>query len=185
MPRDRKQVCPVELAGSLDSRLRWWLQRPDRILAPHLKPGMTAIDLGCGPGMFTVEMARQVGNKGKVFAVDLQEGMLDKLRRKLAGSDLESRVSTHKCDTDRIALSIKADFALAFFMVHEVPDKLKFFREVASMLKRGGRMLVVEPPFHVSRKEFLTMAELTPALGYNILDSPRISFCKSLLLQRQ
>ncbi len=184
MSRDKKRVCPVEQAGSLDNRLRWWLQRPDRLLAPLLKEGMSCIDLGCGPGFFTIEMARLVGDTGQVHAVDLQEGMLQKVKQKLRGGALGARVTTHKCEANRIGLELKADFALAFFMVHEVPDQTAFFTEVAGMLKPGGRLLVVEPPFHVSRKEFFAMAGLANALGYSILDSPRISFCKSLLLQR-
>ena len=58
--RDVK-VCPVELAGGLDSRIRRLVHKPEKILKPYLVKGMTALDLGCGPGFFTLEIAKLVG----------------------------------------------------------------------------------------------------------------------------
>ena len=66
MGRDR--VCPVERAGMLDSRFRRWLQNPEKIVRPYLREGMTAVDLGCGPGFFTVDMAIMVGETGLTFS---------------------------------------------------------------------------------------------------------------------
>ena len=80
MPDERNRICPVELAGSLDGKIRRWLQNPQRILAPFVKEGMTVLDVGCGPGFFSVELAKLVGRTGKVISVDLQQGMLDMLR---------------------------------------------------------------------------------------------------------
>ena len=45
-----KRVCPVEIADGLDNRVRRLLQNPQRILGNYVKEGMTALDLGCGPG---------------------------------------------------------------------------------------------------------------------------------------
>ena len=77
------RVCPVERAGTLDSTFRRWLQNPEKILRPYLREGMTAVDLGCGPGFFTVDMAIIVGDTGRVIGSDLQEGMLRKLADKI------------------------------------------------------------------------------------------------------
>ena len=76
MSDGNKRVCPVERAGSLDNRFRRWLQDPRKILSPHIKEGMTVLDLGCGPGYFTIDIAQMVGKSGRVIAADLQEGML-------------------------------------------------------------------------------------------------------------
>lgn len=86
---DKNRVCPVELSGGLDNRFRRWLHNPKKILGPYCKPGMTAMDLGCGPGFFTIEMARLVGTSGHVSACDLQDGMLEKLGAKIKGTHLE------------------------------------------------------------------------------------------------
>ena len=73
----KSKVCSVESAGALDIQLRKLIQNPGKILKPFIKEGMTVMDLGCGPGFFTIEMARMVGKNGNVTAVDLQEGMLN------------------------------------------------------------------------------------------------------------
>ena len=67
---------------------------------------------------------------------------------------VESRISFHKCESDTIGLDEKADFALAFYMVHEVPDPEKFLAEVFGLLNPGGTLLLVEPKFHVSGAVF-------------------------------
>ncbi|MDP2215825.1 MAG: class I SAM-dependent methyltransferase [Methanolobus sp.] len=67
---------PVERSGLLDSSIRRWLQNPQKILRPYVKEGMVVLEVGCGPGFFTLDIARMV-------AVDLQEGMLQKVRDKV------------------------------------------------------------------------------------------------------
>jgi len=51
-------VCPAEFAGSLDNSFRRWLHNPQKILKPYIKEGMTVLDLGCGPGVFTVLLSK-------------------------------------------------------------------------------------------------------------------------------
>ncbi|NTU84989.1 MAG: methyltransferase domain-containing protein, partial [Chloroflexales bacterium] len=80
------RVCPAALAGGLDNRLRRWLQNPRPILEPYVHAGMTALDIGCGPGFFTLELAQLVGPSGRVIAVDLQADMLEKVRTKIQGT---------------------------------------------------------------------------------------------------
>ena len=127
-----KRVCPVERAGGLDNKVRRLLQNPRKILGNYVKEGMTALDLGCGPGFFSVEMARMVGESGRVVSTDLQEGMLQKLKNKIQGTEIEKRIKLHKCEEDKIGVSENVDFILAFYMVHEVTDQKKFFGEINS-----------------------------------------------------
>ncbi len=58
----KSKVCSVELAGGLDNKFRRFLQNPQKILKPYLKEGMTVLDLGCGPGFFTIEIAKMIGS---------------------------------------------------------------------------------------------------------------------------
>src|SRR4030065_2259766 len=118
----KNRVCPVERAGSLDNRIRRWIQDPRKILRPYIGEGMTVLDLGCGPGFFSVDIAQMVGQSGRVIASDLQEGMLRKLRDKIQGTELEERITLHKCEENKIGLSENVDFILAFYMVHEIPN---------------------------------------------------------------
>ena len=144
---------------------------------------MTVLDLGCGPGFFTVDMARMVGETGRVIASDLQDGMLQKLKNKIRGTELEGRITLHRCEKNEIDLSESVDFVLAFYMVHEVPDKERFFREIASILKPDGRLLLVEPPFHVSRKAFEATVETAQKAGFLLVERPKVFFGKAVVMK--
>jgi len=175
-------ICPVERAGVLDSSLRRLLQNPKKILRPFIRPGMTAIDLGCGPGFFTFEMARMLKGSGEVYAADLQKGMLDIVSQKIKGSPLEKTVKLYKCNEDRIGLPIRADFILAFYMIHEVPDPIKLFKELKTLLKPEGRLLIIEPKFHVDRNSFEAMNEKLQETGFKITERPRVFFSRAVVL---
>lgn len=177
-----KRICPAALAGSLDNRLRRFLQNPRNILAPFIRKGMTVLDLGCGPGFFTVEIGRLLENEGKVIAADLQEGMLERLRGKIAGTNLESLIELHKCLEDSILVTEKVDFVLAFYMVHEVPDQSKLFTELKSILKPEGRILIVEPVFHVTGRNFGQMIVNAENAGFKVLDRQKFLFSRMVIL---
>jgi len=175
MSTKRNRVCPVGLSGSLDVRMRRVLQNPEKILRPYVREGMTVLDIGCGPGYFSVPMARMVGARGKVIASDLQEGMLEKLGGKIRGTELDGRITRHKNEQARIGIGEKVDFALAFYMLHEVPDQEPFLRELRSIVKTGGRMLLVEPKlFHVSRKAFAKTVGLAERAGFQVVERPKL-----------
>ncbi len=185
MENQQPRVCPVEHAGMLVSRVRRWLQDPRKIVAPFVRDGMTVLDVGCGPGFFSVELARLVGPAGRVIAADLQEGMLEKLRDTIRGTELEERIQPVKSDSASINVSTKVDFALAFYMVHEVPDKASLFAQVARLLKENGAFLVVEPKlFHVSRRDFRATMAIAERAGFLIAAGPRLLLSWSAVLRR-
>lgn len=177
-------VCPVALSGSLDNRIRRWLQNPRKILAPYVREGMTVLDMGCGPGFFTIEMAEMVGRSGKVIAADMQEGMLRKVKDKVAGTELDGRIQLHKCEEQRIGVTQTVDFVLLFYMVHEVPDKRHFFKEIHSLLKPGGKVLIVEPPVHVSKSAFEETVSIAADAGFAIAESPKMGFSRGVVMKK-
>jgi ubiquinone/menaquinone biosynthesis C-methylase UbiE len=180
----KKRVCPVKRAGSLDNRFRRWVQDPWKILGPYIREGMTVLDLGCGPGFFTMDIAWMVGRSGRVIASDLQEGMLRIIRDKICGTELEGRIILHQCREDRIGVAEKVDFALAFYMVHEVPDQEQFYHEIESILKPGGQLFVVEPPLHVSRKAFAETINAARSAGLTPAQRPKVLLSKAVLLRK-
>ena len=183
--RNRKnRVCPVERADSLDTRIRRWTQNPRRLLGNYLEEGMTVLDMGCGPGFFSVDMARMVGKTGRMIAVDLQEGMLRKVRDKIQGTELEERFTLHLCEEDKIGVSEPVDFVLMFYVVHEVPDQGKLFREIGGILKPEGQVFIVEPSFHVSKKDFENMIKIAIDTGLTVVKKPKIFLNKAVVLKK-
>ncbi len=183
MSDNNDRVCPVALAGGLDNRLRRWFHNPHRILEPYVREGMTAVDFGCGPGFFTLELANLVGPSGSVIAVDLQPGMLQKVRAKITGTALETRIVLHPCRPNEIGLSQSVDFVLAFYVLHELPNQAAFFTQVRQLLSAQGHLFIVEPPLHVSRTEFETTLRTARDAGFVLVAQPRISFSKAILLK--
>lgn len=178
------RVCPVEYAGSLDNRLRRWVQNPREILKPYIQEGMTVLDIGCGPGFFSVDMAELVGESGRVMAADLQDGMLRKLRNKIRGTELEKRITLHQCGKNKIGVSTAVDFVLVFYMFHEVPNQKKFLDEIGSIVKPNGRVLIVEPPFHVSKSAFAKMVRNAGSAGFELVERPNVFLSKTAVLKK-
>jgi len=105
------------------------------------------LDLGCGSGAFTTLLARVVGEQGKVYAVDIQPGMLRQLERKLAKAENQ--------DIRNIKIKQASAYELPFedgvfdlvFMVaalQEISDRDRVLREVRRVLKPGGTLAVTE-----------------------------------------
>ncbi len=180
----KNRVRPVERAGSLDSRMRRWIQNPRKILGPYIEERMTVLDAGCGPGFFTIDMAQMVGKSGRVIASDLQEGMLQKLSEKIQGTELEERFTLHKSEEDRIGVSEPVDFVLLFYMVHEVPNIEGLFGELVTILKPNGKVLVVEPPFHVSQKTFDDTVQKARKAGLQAVEGPKVFLSKTAILKK-
>ncbi len=106
-----------------------------------LKKGMTMIDIGCGPGFFTIPAAEIVGPEGKVYAVDVQEEMLDELKKR----NPPSNVIILKSDESSLPVEDGiCHMAFMAFVLHEVEDKISFLREIKRVLKPDGKFLLLE-----------------------------------------
>jgi len=178
-----KRICPVERAGGLDNSARRLLQNPRKILKPFIHEGMTVLDLGCGPGFFSTEIAKMLKDSGKVIAADLQEGMLEQVNKKIKGTALEQRIVLHKCQEDTIGVTENVDFILVFYMIHEVPNQLNLLKELKSILKPDGKIYIIEPKFHVSKKSFEEMINKTKDIGFEIVDRPKVFISRTVLLK--
>ena len=105
-------VCPWWFCYSFDNPLRRFFHDSEPLLALYVKPGMTAVDIGCGMGYFTIPLARITGPGGKVIAVDLQERMLDALVRRAAKAGVADRIVPHRCQKERLGVEGPADSAV-------------------------------------------------------------------------
>ncbi|WP_349682055.1 class I SAM-dependent methyltransferase [Methanosarcina sp. UBA5] len=159
------------------------MQNPYKIVGKYIKEGQVVMDLGCGPGFFSLAMAKLVGEKGKVISVDIQDEMLQMVKRKSEREGLSSRIVLHKAQPEKLGITEMVDFTLAFYMVHEVQDKKSFLSEVSSHLKPDGRFLIVEPKFHVSKSNFDSTLEIARSAGLEQISEPKFSFDRAVLLK--
>ena len=139
-----EHICPWWIGYLLISPLRRLGQNPKKILAPYIKPGMIALDVGCGMGFFSLDMARLAGSNGKVICVDAQEKMIASLMKRATKAGLQNLIDSRVCSRDSLKLEdVKhgVGFALAFAIVHEVPDAKSFFQQIYSALKSNGLLI--------------------------------------------
>ena len=174
-------VCPWWLCPTFDNPLRRLIHNPDRIVAGLVQPGETALDIGCGMGYFSIPLARLVGPEGSVICVDLQEQMLAGVRRRAERAGVADRIRLRRAGTDGLGPAETADFALAFWMVHEVPDQAAFLAEVRACLKPGGRLLVVEPRLHVGGAAFERSVVIARGVGLLPVARPAVALSRAVL----
>lgn len=185
MPENR--VCPVWIGYLLASPLRRLVQNPDAILAPFVLPSMTVIDVGSAMGFFSLSMAKLVGSSGKVICVDLQEKMLVNLYKRAQSARVADRIETRICTVDGLGiddLSNQIDFALAFAVVHEVPQAKKLFEEIRSALRPEGTLLFAEPKGHVSIDQFQRSLDFARDVGLEVLAGPKIMRSHTAILKK-
>jgi ubiquinone/menaquinone biosynthesis C-methylase UbiE len=179
-----QMVCPRWMCFSFDNAIRRMLQNPQRILQPYVKPGYTILDVGPGVGNFTIPLARLTGENGKVIAADLQPAMLATIHQRALKAGVDQRIIRHQTGTDSLGVNEPVDFCLAFWMVHEVPDRARLLGEIAADLKPGGLFLFVEPRLHVHRDSFETSLKLAVAAGLKTVSRPKIFLSYAALLQK-
>jgi ubiquinone/menaquinone biosynthesis C-methylase UbiE len=177
-------TCPWWFGWTFDNPLRRLVHDPARILDGLVRPGDTVVDIGCGLGFFTIALARLVGPEGRVIAVDVQDGMLARARRRAERRGVADRIRFHRCAPDRLGLDCEADFVLAFWMVHEVSQPATFLSEVRALLRPSSRFLVAEPKGHVPAASFARTVDRIRAAGFEVTAGPSVRFSRSVLCVR-
>jgi cyclopropane fatty-acyl-phospholipid synthase-like methyltransferase len=174
-------VCPWWLAYTFDNPIRKLFHKPQKMLSPYVKEGMSVMDLGCGMGFFSIGMAKMVGDNGNVIAVDLQQKMLDIMLKRAKHAGLAHRISPHLCEPDKIGILEKVDFVLTFWMVHEVGNQKDFFSQLGSIMAPGGKILMAEPKMHVSAEDIDKTIEIARSTGLRLEEQPAIRLSHTAL----
>lgn len=108
------------------------------------QPGEAVLDLGCGAGLDLCLYAEKVGPSGKLFGLDLSQAMLEKARRNFAQAGIANVEFLH-APADAIPLPEgSVDLVTANGIYNLSPDKDAVMREVARVLKPGGRTVFAE-----------------------------------------
>jgi ubiquinone/menaquinone biosynthesis C-methylase UbiE len=180
-----KHTCPWWLAYSWDHRLRRWIHDPQRILKPYLSAGDRVADIGCGMGYFSIAMADCVGASGTVFAVDIQQKMLDILNHRARKRYARPQIKTIRAGCEDNHIDGGLDFILTFWMLHEVEDKETFLRNWYSLLKADGKYLLVEPIIHVSHKRFDEEVRRCRQIGFEEKSHPHVRVSRAVLFRKK
>jgi SAM-dependent methyltransferase len=130
-----------------------WLERPERVdeekpdlvlTELQLKPGQASADIGAGTGYFSWRMARAVTSTGQVYAVDIQQEMLDLLRVKMTERKITNVVPVLGTITDARLPEASIDLALMVDVYHEFSHPFEMMESICRALKPGGRVVFVE-----------------------------------------
>ena len=178
----KRRIAPVMSVAHAD-----WLTRPERdeeeqpdrvVRALNIPKGATVVDLGAGVGYFTLRLARQVGPAGRVLAVDIQQGMLDRLAQNLDGTNINN-VESILASADNPGLPVgEVDLVLVVDVYHELAHPEKTMEHVRRSLKPHGRVVLIEYrkedpaiPIHPLHKMTVeeVRAEIEP-MGFRLAD---------------
>jgi SAM-dependent methyltransferase len=108
--------------------------------------------------------------------------MLDGVKRRAEKFALLDRIRLHNVEPAGLHLERKFDFALAFWMIHEVPDQEATLGQIAAALKPGGRFLLVEPKGHVTKTAFTRTVGIAEQAGFTKSAGPEVMFSRAVLL---
>ncbi len=122
-----------------------WMPPAEVLSRLHLKHGQRVADVGAGTGYFSLPMARAVGEDGHIFAVDLQQEMLDLLAKKLQQDDSPTNVSLHRGPASQLPLEDRSvDVAFYANVWHEFDDGEDVLREALRIAVPNGRIAVLD-----------------------------------------
>lgn len=147
-PISGRVIAPVMGVGGAG-----WLERPEReaeeapsiaIRALQLKKGQVVADIGAGSGYYTMRMADAVGPEGKVYATDIQTGMLDIVRRRVTAARLTNVETVLSAPDDPKLPADSLDLAIMVDVYHELSAPQEFIRRLRPALKRSGRLVLLE-----------------------------------------
>lgn len=145
LSRNTSAPCPTSLAWMLEFKFRGKPAGSGTALRQFdLRPGMRVADVGCGPGRLTIPIAQAVGAEGEVVALDMQQGMLDRMKRHVSEAGLGNVRSIHGGAGEGLLPKDYFDRVMLSTVLGEIPDRERALREIHGALKPGGFLLVFE-----------------------------------------
>ncbi len=128
-----------------------------RIKKIPLRENMTVVDYGCGPGRYTIPIAKLIEPKGKVFAVDIQPLAITTVKKKAASQSLDN-VETILVDSYNTGIEESSvDLVLLIDIFHGVSDHDALLQEIHRILKQDG--LLFMDPEHMKLKKTIEIVE--------------------------
>ena len=159
--------CPASLSWLVDLPIRQRYMRPvlDRV---GLQPGETILELGPGPGAFTVDAARRLLPGGRLIAVDIEPKMIDQVQQRVKQADV-TNVETHVASAYDLPLEDESvDRAFMVTVLAEIPDPVQGLREVYRVLKPGGMFSTTEEYMDPDYPRRATTIKWAEAAGFEM-----------------
>lgn len=153
IPPPVKEYKGREIAQTMHYLGAPWLTRESRdreedcktlLAALKLKPGDTVCDLGCGNGFYSIKLAKIVGDRGRVFAVDIQREMLEFLKDRAAAEKITNIVPVLGTVVDPKIPDASMDLALLVDVYHEFDHPEQMLAAIRKALKPRGRIALAE-----------------------------------------
>ena len=161
--------CPSIMSGAVDGTLADRFAGTEETLERlELQPGMTIVEIGPGPGRLLIPAARRILPGGRAIGVELQEKMLDKLRRKLAKDDPGNLVLIHADATKPVLPPASVDLIYLCTVLGEIPDRRRALENCFAALRPSGRLVIVEiigDPHYQTRGR---VRELAESVGFTL-----------------
>jgi ubiquinone/menaquinone biosynthesis C-methylase UbiE len=141
---------------------RKWHDPETTLKNTGLRPGMVFMDIGCGYGFFAIPAAELVGEKGRVYAVDIDDSAIDRLKRKAAEKGLRNLTATVGAAEETVFCDECADMVFYSIVLHDFRDPAKVLRNAKKMLKPSGTLVNLDwkkkpmlfgPPVHIRFSE--------------------------------
>ena len=135
------------IASLLDEdRRRGGLTAGELLKEAGLRPGMTVVDYGCGPGLVTLQAAEAVGIAGRVYALDIHEGMVSLVRSRAAEAGLANVTALLNHGAEAPVPDGAADLVTCILVFHyreSQRERRALAADLARLLKPGGRAAIV------------------------------------------
>lgn len=163
-------ICPYQLSFVLDSTLRRFILPPERLADRlHLKEDARVLEIGPGPGYFSVEVAGRIP-RGRLVLFDVQKEMLQKARRKIDAAGLHNVCFVQG---DAVALPFAGEQFDVVFLVAvlgEVPDPAACLRSAYGALRPSGLLSITEQPGDPDFQPLSVVRSLAERKGFEFVE---------------
>jgi ubiquinone/menaquinone biosynthesis C-methylase UbiE len=136
---------PAFIARFIDNPIRRRIQPPAKVVDwIGIRDGMYILEIGPGPGTFTIEAAKRAGEKGNVLAVDIQPTVISKLKNRLQKDKITNVTATVASAYELSFSSNSFDRVFMIAVLAEIPDRKKALLECKRVLKDNGLLAIGE-----------------------------------------